>query len=101
MRGIEQLRFEVQRLENDWSGNQNWSLLLRDLAGLIEESDVDGALGFLDDIQEAVDDLPIKVRRADQAMRMAINPILKNTPVYFDAEHPPENSDYLNPPTKE
>jgi len=94
---IEELNRAIVTLEGDTSSELNWSYLLHDLKLSLYDIDLNYALGFINEIDEQISDLPYKVRRAQQKMRTAVNPILRNTPVFFDASNQPEETDYLNP----
>lgn len=100
IKALDDLRREIVMLEEDWSSRINWSYLLEDLKHEVDGVDLNTALGFIDDIEQQITDVPYKLKRADASFKLAVNPILKNTPVYFDTVNPPEDSDYLEPPTE-
>lgn len=100
-RTLEELLRDVVALENDFGSEINWSYLLRDLHNVVYQVDVNEAFRFVDDIEEQINDIPYKVRRATSAMRTAVNPVLRKTPVYLDAAHPPIEEDYSELPPVE
>lgn len=97
---LDNLSAEVDRLARNTESEINWSYLLEDLKQQLDGINIEYALGFIDDIEEEVNDLQFKEQRAIQKMRTQVNPLLKNTPVYFDAAHPPSISDFAEHPLK-
>ena len=81
-------------IESEPDSVVNWSYMLADLHTVVNQIDVNTVFSFIDDIEEQVNDLPYKVRLAKQKMRTAVNPIFRNTPVFFDASNPPAPEDF-------
>jgi hypothetical protein len=96
---LDTLIAEMTKLERMRDGSVNWSFLLEDLKAVMEDINLNVSLNFIDDIEEQVNDLEYKEKRAIQKMRESVNPILKNTPVYFDAANPPAMQDYADKTT--
>lgn len=97
-KALEDLQREIAVMEEDWSSNINWSYLLEDLKHEVAGVDLNNLLAFIDDIEQQINDVPYKMKRASDSFKLAVNPILKNTPVFFDAANPPEDTDYLETP---
>lgn len=97
-KSLEEILRGIALLEGDYSSDINWSYILRDLKLEVAQVDLNTVLAFIDEIEEQINDIPYKVKRATQKMRTAVNPILKNTPVFYDAANPPLQEDYLAPP---
>jgi len=93
---LEEMLRAVVILENDTSSQFNWSYLLKDLHTALYDVDLNASFRFVDDVEEQINDIPFKIRRVTQSMRTAVNPILRNTPVFFDASNPPTEQDFAS-----
>jgi hypothetical protein len=94
-RELDNLLHEIVLLESDWSSEVNWSYLLSELKEKVGDVDLNSNFGFIEDIEEQINDVPYKIKRASNSFKLAVNPIFKNTPVFFDAAYPPDPSDYF------
>lgn len=99
-KALEDLQREIVVMEGDWRSNINWSYLLEELKHEAASIDLNATFSFIDDIEEQINDVPYKMKRTSDSYKLAVNPILKNTPVFFDAANPPEDSDYFGTPTE-
>jgi hypothetical protein len=79
----ELLRVE-QKLQNEEENGLIWSYIFSELRQAVDDVDVEYIFNFVDDIEEALNDVDYKEKMAIRKIRSSINPIFRNTPVYFD-----------------
>lgn len=86
---------EVEKLKQKYYTDLEYTYLLDDLKQILDSANLQDSFYFLDEIEQELNDLPIKIKKAQDAYKILVNPILKNTPVYFDAANPPDPRDYF------
>lgn len=93
---VQDLQENLGKLENAQNQSVNMSYILRDFWETLSNIDLNESFSFISDIEQNANELSYKVRKAEEEIRTAVNPILKNTPVYFDAVNPPDELDYFS-----